>query len=96
MYRPLVYKAVQVYNEIHTYVERIILPYHEQQNKWYLPSKGVYLPISKLHSIFAVANLLAHADIANHKLLCASKFTAAKVECRFEMDKKIPLGVQFI
>ena len=27
------------------------------------PPKGVYLPISKLHSILAVANLLAHNNI---------------------------------
>ena len=32
--------------------------YHQQQNKWY--TQGVYLPISKLHLILAVANLLAH------------------------------------
>ena len=32
--------------------------YNDQQNKCYL--KGVYLPFSKLHSILAVANLLAH------------------------------------
>ena len=31
---------------------------HRQQNKCY--PKGVYLPISKLRSILAVANLLAH------------------------------------
>ena len=32
--------------------------YHRQQNKCY--PKVVCLPISKLHSILAVANLLAH------------------------------------
>ena len=32
--------------------------YHRQQNKHY--PKGVYLPISKLLSILAIANLLAH------------------------------------
>ena len=32
--------------------------YHQQQNKWY--PKSVYLPISKLHSLLAVANLIAH------------------------------------
>ena len=36
---------------------RMKIKYHRQQNKCY--SKGVYLPISKLHSILAVANLLA-------------------------------------
>ena len=35
--------------------------YHQQQNKWY--PKGVYLPISKLHFISDVANLLAHNNI---------------------------------
>ena len=35
-----------------------------QQNKCYPPPpKCVYLPISKLHSILAVANLLAHNNI---------------------------------
>ena len=38
--------------------------YHRQQNKCYPPpqkkKKSVYLPISKVHTILAVANLLAH------------------------------------
>ena len=50
--------------------------------------KGVYLPNSKLNSILAVSNLLAH----NNK----SKFATAKIECSFEMGKSIPLGVTFI
>ena len=29
-----------------------------------LPPKGVYLPISKLHSILVVANLLAHFNMS--------------------------------
>ena len=36
--------------------------YHHQQNKWY--PKGVHLPISKLHSTLALANLLAHYKIS--------------------------------
>ena len=36
--------------------------HHRRQNKCY--PKGVYLPISKLHSISAVANLLAHNNIS--------------------------------
>ena len=36
--------------------------YHQQQNKWY--PKGVCLPIPKLHSILAAANLLAHNNIS--------------------------------
>ena len=42
--------------------------------------KGFYLPISKLHSILVVSNLLTH-----NKLLCASKFTMAKIERSFKM-----------
>ena len=60
--------------------------YHQQQNKWY-PLKGFYLPMSKLHSILAVANLLAHINIYNYKLLWASKFATAKIVCSFEMGK---------
>ena len=35
--------------------------YHQQQKND--TPKGVYLPISKLHCILAVANLLAHNNI---------------------------------
>ena len=31
-----------------------------------VPLKGIYLPISKLQSILAVVNLLAHYNIANY------------------------------
>ena len=41
----------------------------------------VYLPISKLHSILAVTNLLGHYNSKTViKLLCASKFGSAKKE----------------
>ena len=40
------------------HLDGMIIMYHQQQIKWY--PKGVYLPISKLHSILAFANLLAH------------------------------------
>ena len=50
--------------------------------------KGVYLPNSKLNSILAVSNILAHNN--------RSKFATAKIECSFEMGKSIPLGVTFI
>ena len=36
--------------------------YNRQQNKCY--PKGVYFPISKLRSILAVVNLLAHNNIS--------------------------------
>ena len=35
--------------------------YHENQNKWF--PKRVSLPISKLHSILAIPNLLAHNNV---------------------------------
>ena len=35
--------------------------YHLEQNKWYL--KKFYLPISKLQSILAVPNLIAHSNL---------------------------------
>ena len=39
--------------------------YHRQQKKCYLIAKVlINLPISKLHSILAVANLLAHNNIS--------------------------------
>ena len=40
------------------HLDGMIIMYHQQQIKWY--PKGVYLPITKLHSILAFANLLAH------------------------------------
>ena len=57
---------------------------HQKQNKWY--PKGVYLPISKLHSILPVSNLLAHNNLWLF-LLWARKFGTAKIECSFEMGK---------
>ena len=48
--------------------------------------KGVYLLISKLHSILAVANLLAF-NKCMVMLVCASKFATTKIECSFEMGK---------
>ena len=48
--------------------------------------KGVYLPISKLHSILTVANLLAH-DNYLVMLLWASKFATAEIELIFEIGK---------
>ena len=60
-----------------------------------VPPKDVYLPISKPHSVLAVANLLAHNNISQ-TLLWASKFAAAKIECTFEMGKQTLLGVTFI
>ena len=59
--------------------------------------KGVYLPISKLHSILAVPNLLAHNNVANHNLLCGSKFAIAKIKSvASKWASKHLLGVPFI
>ena len=44
--------------------------------------KGVYLPISKLHSILAVENLLARIITYGYVI-----FATAKIECSFEMGK---------
>ena len=52
---------------------------------------GVYLPISKLHSILAVANLLAHN---NRSQICFCG-QISLVKCSFS-DYLTPLGVTFI
>ena len=48
--------------------------------------KGTKMPISKLHSILAVANLLAYNNFMV-MLLWASKFATTKIKCSFEMGK---------
>ena len=58
--------------------------YHQQQKKK-STTIGVNLPISKLHSILAVANLLAHNKWV--MLLWWSKIVIAKIKCSFEMGK---------
>ena len=57
-------------------VENVRQMYHQHQNKWC--TKGVYLPISNLHSILAVANLLAHILVY---VLMGSEFGTAKIKC---------------
>ena len=52
-----------------------------------IPPKGVYFPISSLHSILTVVNLLAHDNLGFIVLLWARKFGTAKIECSFEMGK---------
>ena len=56
--------------------------------------KCLCLPISKLHPILAVVNLLAHNNI--NKLLWASKFTTAKIECSFRNVQVNTFWVPFI
>ena len=62
--------------------------------------EGVYLPISKLHSILAVANLLAHNNKSNllvkEYCYCGQIWSqSAAVNCIFS-DGLSPLGVPFI
>ena len=48
-----------------------------------LPPKGVYLPISKLHSILAVANLLAHNNKSQICYCGQISLQSAAVNCSF-------------
>ena len=57
--------------------------------------KGVYLPISKLHSILAVANLLAHNNKSQICYCSQISLQSVVVNCSFS-DNLIPLGVTFI
>ena len=57
--------------------------------------KGVYLPISKLHSILAVANLLAHNNLSQICYCGQISLQSAAVNCSFS-DNLTPLGVIFI
>ena len=45
--------------------------------------KGVYLPISKLHSILAVVNLLAHNNISQICYCGQISLQSAAVNCSF-------------
>ena len=57
--------------------------------------KGVYLPVSKLHSILVVANLLAHNNISQICYCGQISLQSAAVNCSFS-DNLTPLGVTFI
>ena len=59
------------------------------------PPKGVYLSISKLHFILAVANLLAHNNISQICDCGQISLQSAAVNCSFS-DNLISLGVPFI
>ena len=60
-----------------------------------LPPKDVYLIISKLHSILAVANFLAHINIIQICYGGQISLQSAAVNCSFS-DNQTPLGVTFI
>ena len=57
--------------------------------------KGVYLPISKLHSILAIANLLAHNNKSQICYCGQISLQSAAVNCSFS-DNLTPLVVTFI
>ena len=57
--------------------------------------KVVYLAISKLHSILAVANLLAHNNISQICYCGQISLQSSAVDCSFS-DNLAPLGVTFI
>ena len=60
-----------------------------------VPPKGVCLPISKLHSILAVANLLAHNNISQICYCGQISLQSAAVNCSFSANLT-PLRVSFI
>ena len=57
--------------------------------------KDDYLPISKLHSIIAVANLLAHNNKSQIRYCGQISLQNAAVNCTFS-DNLAPLGVTLI
>ena len=58
--------------------------------------KGVYLPISKLHSILAVANLLAHNNKSQICYCGQILLQSAAVNCSFSNNLTPLRGVTFI
>ena len=70
------------------------LKFHRQQNKCYPKDKDVYLPISMLHSILAVANLFAHNNISQICYCGQISLQSAAVNCSFS-GNLTPDGVTF-
>ena len=60
-----------------------------------IPDKSVYLPISKLHSILAEANLLVHNNISQICYCGQISLQSAAVNLSFP-DNLTPLGVTLI
>ena len=60
--------------------------------KYMIPPKGVYLPISKLHSILAVANLLGHNNKSQICYCGQISLQSAAVNC----SSSATMGVTFI
>ena len=66
--------------------------YHRVGNKINGTPKGVYLSTSKLHSILAMANLLAHNNISQFCYCGQISLQSAAVNCSFS-DNLTPLRV---
>ena len=79
----------------------IILSMHHASNHSTITSKinvtfkDVYLPLSKLHSILTVANLLAHNNMGQISYWGKISVQSAAVNYSFS-DNLTPLGVTFI
>ena len=91
---------INISNNNNRLLEQIILEahlnnnmYHRQQNKCY--PKGVYLPISKLHSFLAVAILHVHNNISEICYYGQTLLLSAAVNCCFS-ENLTPSGVIFI
>ena len=82
---------------VHNYIINIVvvdLSYHKGTitSKINVTPKGAYFPISKLHSILAVANLLAHNNISQ---FCSCSLQCAAVNSILSENVTL-LGVTFI
>ena len=74
---------------IFSYYKVLCRMYHRQQNKCY--PKVVYLPISKLHSILVIVNLLAHNNKSQFCYCGQISLQSAAANCSFS-DNLTPLG----
>ena len=72
-----------------------VVCYNTIASKINVTPKGDYLPISKLHSILAVANLLAHNNKSQICYCGQISLQSAAVNCSFP-DTLTSLGVAFI
>ena len=68
----------------------VLYMYHHQQNN--VTPKGVYVPISKLHSILAVANLLARNNMSQICYCGTNNYRVLKLTAVY----LTPLGVTFV
>ena len=88
-------KVTQQAKSMRAEVETVICRECTIASKIKVTPKGVYLPISKLHSILAIANLLAHNNKSQICYCGQISLQSAAVNCSFS-DNLTPLGVTFI